>query len=161
MNQSIAKLHSSSASPSTFQQQLSLANMVRIQLINHIERDLVLPVIGNDFVFGILEDNFSKGLIRNQALVGLRFFSSGESATISWSKGTFAQQLASQDFPFDAQMSYLAKPGEAQAVRVLGSARGFLITDSQLAPAIPLSAIGFLEIPIKQTSVVVHLASRR
>jgi hypothetical protein len=127
---------------------ISSCNLVRLQLINGSNRELVDPKLGRDFLAGILEDRKSLGIFRRSILRSVEFAFDPElgSEEMKYTRLAMGEILSNQDFPAQAKIYYLEPGASAQQITAIGIAKGFLFTDCYLNPVIPIAALGQIEL---------------
>jgi hypothetical protein len=123
-------------------------NLVRLQLLNGSSREFTNPQLGRDFLAGTLEDGKSLGVFRRSILRSVEFAFEPElaSQSLQYTRRAIGELLASQQFPSLAKVGYLETEAPVQKIRLIGVARGFLFTDYYLNPAIPIAALGQIEL---------------
>ena len=127
---------------------LAGCNLVRLHLMDGTSRELTYPKLGREFVSGNLEDGHTLGFFRKESLRAVEFVNARNQNLdpIAYTRRAIGELLALQPFPVVARFSYLGKDAAMQQSRVLGVARGFMLTDSPGMLAIPLAALSVLEI---------------
>jgi hypothetical protein len=123
-------------------------NLVRLQLLGGSCRELTDPKLGRDFLAGTLEDGKSLGIFRRSFLRSVEFALEPElsSDTLQYTRKAIGELLIGQHFPTQAKLGYLEPEAASQKIRLVGVARGFLFSDYYQNPAIPISALGLIEI---------------
>ena len=123
-------------------------NLVRLQLLEGSSRELTNPKLGREFFSGTLEDGKSVGVFRRSILRSVEFTHRPElsSQSLQFTRRAIGELLTEQHFPTQAKLGYLEPKAPAQAIRLIGVARGFLFTDYLLNPAIPLASLGLIEL---------------
>jgi hypothetical protein len=127
---------------------IASCNLVRLQLLNGSSREFTDPQLGRDFLTGTLEDGQSIGVFRRSILRSVEFAFEPELASkiLHYTRKAIGELLVTQQFPSMAKLGYLENEGPVQKIRLIGVARGFLFTDYFLNPAIPIAALGQIEI---------------
>jgi hypothetical protein len=127
---------------------LASCNLLRLHLMDGSSRELTGPKLGREFVSGNLEDGYTLGFFRKESLRAVEFTNAQNQnfGPLSFTRRAIGELLALQPFPALARYSYLGKDAAMQQSRVLGVARGFLLTDSVGNLAIPLAALSVLEL---------------
>ena len=125
-------------------------NLVRLQLLDGSCRTISNPKLGREFLAGQLEDGKALGLFRKSILRSAEFVldSSLETSRMEYTRKAIGELLSATTFPTLARVRYLEPQANFQLVRFLGTARGFIFTDSQANPAIPIAGLGSLEIEL-------------
>lgn len=125
-------------------------NLVRLQLLDGSSRELSAPTLGRDFLAGNLEDGKTLGVFRRSILRSVQFETHIEVATrtLDYTRKAIGELLASRQFPALAQVSYLEPRTKPQQLRLIGISRGFLFTDYLQNPAIPIAALGSIELGV-------------
>jgi hypothetical protein len=125
-------------------------NVVRLQLLDGSSRELTDPTLGRDFLAGNLEDETTFGLFRRSILRSVKFETQGGVATrtLEYTRKAIGELLASRQFPAVAQVSFLEQRPKLQHLRLIGISRGFLFTDFLQNPAIPIAALGSIELGV-------------
>ena len=125
-------------------------NVVRLQLLDGSSRELTAPTLGRDFLAGNLEDEKTVGVFRRSILRSVQFeFQVGVvTRTLEYTRKAIGELLASRQFPALAQVSYLEPRTKLQQLRLIGISRGFLFTDYLQNPAIPIAALGSVELRV-------------
>ena len=125
-------------------------NLIRLQLLDGSSRELTAPTLGRDFLAGNLEDQKTLGVFRRSILRSVQFETHHNVATraLEYSRKTIGELLVSRQFPALAQVSYLEPRDHPQQLRIVGISRGFLFTDFLQNPAIPISALGSIELRV-------------
>lgn len=123
-------------------------NLVKLQLLNGVCRELSSPKLGRDFLAGELEDGKSFGVFRRSTLRSVEFLDKPElsSHPLQYTRGAIGELLARQRFPTQAKVCYLEPQSPEQSIRLIGVARGFLFTDYYQNPAIPIASLGSIEL---------------
>lgn len=125
---------------------LWLTNQIRVVTSQGISRELSSPMVGRDFLSGLLEDSKTIGFFRKSTLRLIEpRIPEGESGSVVFTRKTLAEQLQLLQFPTVANFVY--RDGElSTSAYLLGAARGFLICDQIGQPVIPIAALGQIEI---------------
>lgn len=123
-------------------------NLVKLQLLNGTFRELSNPKLGRDFLAGELEDGKSFGVFRRSVLRSVEFVIQPEARLqrMQYTRGAIGELLARQIFPAQAKLGYLEPEPAVQSFGLIGVARGFLFTDYYQNPAIPIAALGSIEL---------------
>lgn len=127
---------------------ISNCNLIRLQFLIGSCRELTSPKLGRDFVAGILEDGKSFGVFRKSVLRSVEFARLSEpiAPVIEYTSKTIGELIAGQLFPTRAKLRYLEPEPKDQNIKLFGVARGFLFTDLVQHPAIPIAALGSIEL---------------
>ena len=135
---------------STLRSLMANSNLVRLQLLDGSHRELTSPTLGRDFLAGDLEDEMTLGIFRRSILRSVQFESQISLATraLEYSRKAIGELLANGQFPAIAQVSFLEPRTQLQTLRLLGISRGFLFTDYFQNPAIPIAALGSIELRV-------------
>jgi hypothetical protein len=130
--------------------QIINCNVVRLQLLDGSSRELTTPTLGRDFLAGNLEDEKTVGVFRRSILRSVQFeIQVGVvTRTLEYTRKAIGELLASRQFPALAQVSYLEPRTKPQQLRLIGIFRGFLFTDYLQNPAIPIAALGSVELRV-------------
>ena len=125
-------------------------NLVRLQLLDGSSRELTCPTLGREFLAGDLEDEKTLGVFRRSILRSVQFETQIDSTTraLEYTRKAIGELLASRQFPALAQVSYLEPRTKPQQLRLIGISRGFLFTDYLQNPAIPIAALGSIELKL-------------
>jgi hypothetical protein len=125
-------------------------NLVRLQLLDGSSRELSAPTLGRDFLAGNLEDEKTLGVFRRSILRSVQFEThiGVSTRTLSYTRKAIGELLASRHFPSVAQVSYLEPRSKLQHLRLIGISRGFVFTDFLQNPAIPIAALGSIELGV-------------
>ena len=125
-------------------------NLVRLQLLDGSCRELAAPTLGRDFLAGRLEDEKTLGVFRRSILRSVEFETQTglPSRALEYSRKAIGELLASGQFPALARVGYLEPRSQPQQLRLIGVARGFLFTDYLQNPAIPIAALGSIELKV-------------
>jgi hypothetical protein len=125
-------------------------NLVRLQLLDGSCRELAAPTLGRDFLAGNLEDEKTLGVFRRSILRSVEFETQMglPSRALEYSRKAIGELLASGQFPALARVGYLEPRAQPQQLRLIGVARGFLFTDYLQNPAIPIAALGSIELRV-------------
>jgi hypothetical protein len=125
-------------------------NVVRLQLLDGSSRELSTPTLGRDFLAGNLEDEKTLGVFRRSILRSVQFETQVGvvTRTLEYTRKAIGELLASRQFPSLAQVSYLEPRTKPQQLRIIGISRGFLFTDYLQNPAIPIAALGSVELRV-------------
>ena len=125
-------------------------NLIRLQLLDGSSRELTAPTLGRDFLAGNLEDQKTLGVFRRSILRSVQFETQNSVATraLEYSRKTIGELLVSRQFPALAQVSYLEPRAHLQQLRIVGTSRGLLFTDFFQNPAIPIAALGSIELRV-------------
>lgn len=128
--------------------QIANCNLLRLQLLDGNCRELTNPELGRDFVAGTLEDNRSLGIFRQSVLRSMQFASQPDlvSDAIKFTRLGIGELLTNRSFPAQAKIYYLESGKAVQRVGLIGVSRGFLFTDYYQNPAVPIAALGVIEI---------------
>ncbi len=123
-------------------------NLIRLQLLDGSSRELTAPSLGRDFLAGNLEDEKTLGVFRRSILRSVQFETQNSIATtaLEYTRKAIGELLVSRQFPALAQVSYLEPRVHLQQLRIVGISRGFLFTDFLQNPAIPIAALGSIEL---------------
>ena len=123
-------------------------NLVRLQLLDGGCRELAAPTLGRDFLAGRLEDEKTWGVFRRSILRSVEFETQIglETKPMEYTRKAIGELLASGQFPALARVGYLEPRSQPQQLRLIGIARGFLFTDYLQNPAIPIAALGSIEL---------------
>lgn len=129
---------------------ISNGNLIRLQLLDGSSRELVDPKLGRDFLAGTLEDGKTFGVFRKSILRSVEFVNEQErsSKNTEYTRRAIGELLAGRQFPALARIRYLEPQASGQQVRLIGVSRGFLMTDFYGSPAIPIAALGSLELEL-------------
>lgn len=129
---------------------ISNGNLIRLQLLDGSSRELVDPKLGRDFLAGTLEDGKTFGVFRKSILRSVEFVNEQErsSKNTEYTRRAIGELLAGRQFPALARIRYLEPQASGQQVRLIGVSRGFLMTDFYGSPAIPIAALGSLELQL-------------
>ena len=124
------------------------SNLVRVQLANGSTRELTSPVLGRDFVAGMLEDGITKGFFRFSQVRSIEFMQDLDSvsACLLTTRRTMGELLAKELFPRTIAFAYQADGGKLQRATVTGVYRGLMFTDFANSPAIPTAALAIVEL---------------
>jgi len=125
-------------------------NLVRLQLLDGSFRELTAPNLGRDFLVGTLEDEKTLGVFRRSFLRSVQFETQidGSTRTLEYTRKAIGELLASRQFPALAQVSYLEPSSQLHQLRLIGICRGFLFTDFFQNSAIPIAALGSIELRV-------------
>jgi len=125
-------------------------NLVRLQLLDGSSRELTSPTLGREFLAGDLEDEKTLGVFRRSILRSVQFETQIGSTTraLGYARKAIGELLANGQFPTLAQVSYLEPRTKPQQLRLIGISRGFLFTDYLQNPAIPIAALGSVELRV-------------
>jgi hypothetical protein len=125
-------------------------NLVRLQLLDGSSRELTSPTLGREFLAGDLEDEKTLGVFRRSILRSVQFETHHNVATraLEYTRKAIGEMLVSRQFPALAQVSYLEPRVHLQQLRIVGISRGFLFTDFLQNPAIPIAALGSIELKL-------------
>lgn len=125
-------------------------NQVRLHLLDGGSRELANPKLGRDFLSGTLEDGCALGVFRKSALRTVEFSHQAQlsSNQLEHTRRAIGELLASQQFPTLARIRYLELQAAPQQVHLVGVARGFLFSDFSGNPAIPIAALGVIELEL-------------
>jgi hypothetical protein len=125
-------------------------NLVRLQLLDGSSRELTCPTLGREFLAGDLEDEKTLGVFRRSILRSVQFETQIGSTTraLEYTRKAIGELLANGQFPALAQVSYLEPRTKPQQLRLIGISRGFLFTDFLQNPAIPIAALGSIELKL-------------
>ena len=125
-------------------------NLVRLQLLDGSSRELSAPTLGRDFLAGNLEDEKTLGVFRRSILRSVQFEThiGVSTRTLAYTRKAIGELLASRKFPAVAQVSYLEPRSKLQPLRLIGISRGFVFTDFLQNPAIPIAALGSIELGV-------------
>ena len=125
-------------------------NLIRLQLLDGSSRELTAPSLGRDFLAGNLEDEKTLGVFRRSILRSVQFETQNSIATttLEYTRKAIGELLVSRQFPALAQVSYLEPRVHLQQLRIVGISRGFLFTDFLQNPAIPIAALGSIELRV-------------
>jgi hypothetical protein len=126
----------------------SAINYLRVQLQDGSTREITHPKLSRDFVSGILEDSKTKGYFRRSCIRSMEFLNdqNDDLPKLCFTRKALGEQLMEIQFPGRFRVSYREGPATFQKVLVVGIFRGFLVTDSELNTAIPIAALGAIEI---------------
>ncbi len=124
------------------------SNLVRVQLANGATRELTSPVLGRDFVAGMLEDAITKGFFRYGQIRSIEFMQDLDSlsAYLLTTRRTMGELLAKELFPRTIAFAYQADGGKLQRAMATGVYRGLMFTDFINSPAIPIAALALVEL---------------
>jgi len=130
--------------------QMTNCNLVRLQLLDGSSRELTTPTLGRDFLAGYLEDEKTIGVYRSSILRSIRFetIKVSESSRLEYTQRTIGELMGKQRFPVLARVGYLEPKTKPQQLRLIGVARGLLFTDYYQSPAIPIAALGSIELKL-------------
>ena len=125
-------------------------NLIRLQLLDGSSRELTAPTLGRDFLAGNLEDEKTLGVFRRSILRSVQFETQNSVATraLEYTRKAIGEMLVSRQFPALAQVSYLETRDHRQQLRIVGISRGFVFTDFLQNPAIPIAALGSIELGV-------------
>ena len=125
-------------------------NLVRLQFLDGSCRELASPTLGRDFLAGNLEDEKTLGVFRRSILRSVEFetHTGLPSRALEYSRKAIGELLASGQFPALARVGYLEPGAQPQQLRLIGVNRGFLFTDYLQNPAIPIAALGSIELRV-------------
>ena len=123
-------------------------NLVRLQLLDGSSRELTAPTLGRDFLAGNLEDEKTLGVFRRSILRSVRFETQTGVTTraLEYTRKAIGELLVSRQYPALVHVSYLEPRTDHQQLRIVGISRGFLFTDFLQNPAIPIAALGSIEL---------------
>jgi hypothetical protein len=141
------KLQKSSTSSSALELGISQATLLRIQLLSGSLREVTQPLIGRDFVAGLLEDGLTSGFIRKEAISSIEFsVQSRSSIRLVWTRRTLGEQLREISFPTSALVQFRDFSSKPQRLQLIGCIRGFLVLDYPNKPTVPIKAVSLLEL---------------
>jgi hypothetical protein len=125
-------------------------NLVRLQLLDGSYRQLAAPTLGRDFLAGRLEDEKTLGVFRRSILRSVEFETQIGLASrpLEYTPRAIGELLARGQFPALARVGYLEPGAKLQQLRLIGIARGFVFTDYLQNPAIPIAALGSIELKV-------------
>jgi hypothetical protein len=126
----------------------STIKALRVQLQDGSTREITHPKLSRDFVSGILEDSKTKGYFRRSCIASVEFLNDEKDdlPELCFTRKALGEQLLEIQLPALFRLSYREGSAAFQKVLVVGIFRGFLVTDSELNKAIPLAALGAIEI---------------
>lgn len=129
---------------------ITRCNFVRLQLLDGSCRELATPTLGRDFLAGSLEDEKTLGVFRLSILRSVEFETQIGlvSRGLEYTRRAIGELLTSGQFPALAQVGYLEPRTKFQQLRLIGVDRGFLFTDYYQNPAIPIAALGSIELRV-------------
>jgi hypothetical protein len=144
----ILELQENSSFSSELLSRLKTCNLLRIQLLDGSTRELTNPTLGRDFVSGLLEDQKSIGHFRRSILRSIEFSEDTEanSAVLSYTRRSVGELLIASGLPREIRFRYLEEHASFQRCRAIGVIRGFIVSDYQLSPAIPIAALSAIEV---------------
>jgi hypothetical protein len=144
----ILELQENSSFSSELVSGLKTCNLLRLQLLDGNTRELTNPTLGRDFVSGLLEDQKSMGHFRRSILRSIEFSEDTElnSAVLSYTRRSVGELLIASGFPRTIRFRYLEDRSSFQSCRAIGVVRGFIVSDYQLNPAIPIAALSAIEV---------------
>lgn len=127
---------------------ITSCNLVRLQLLDGSSRELTAPTLGRDFLAGNLEDEKTLGVFRRSILRSVRFETQTGVTTraLEYTRKAIGELLVSRQYPALVHVSYLEPRNDHQQLRIVGISRGFLFTDFLQNPAIPIAALGSIEL---------------
>jgi hypothetical protein len=130
--------------------QINNSNLVRLQLLDGSCRELVAPILGRDFMAGCLEDEKTLGVFRRSIVRSVQFETQIglESRPLEYTRKAIGELLVNERFPALAHVGYLEPRTKLHQLRLIGVARGFLFTDYYQNPAIPIAALGSIELKV-------------
>lgn len=141
------ELQENSTSSSALELSISQATMLRIQLLGGSQREVTVPLIGRDFVSGLLEDGLTRGFIRKESITSLDFtMQSHSNIRLVWTRRTLGEQLREFNFPIRALVSFRDVVSKPQRLQLIGYARGFLVLDYPNRPLVPVAAVSAIEL---------------
>lgn len=125
-------------------------NLVRLQLLDGTSRELASPKLGRDFLYGTLEDGTTLGVFRKSTLRSVEFSQQRQlsSNQLEYTRRAIGELLAGRQFPALARIRFLEPQAAPQQVHLVGITRGFLFTDYFGNPAIPIAALGTIELEL-------------
>lgn len=128
----------------------SKCNLIRLRLLDGSSRELVNPKLGRDFLAGTMEDGQALGVFRKSILRSVEFANEMDlsSHLLELTRRAIGELLAGKQFPALARIRYLESQAAEQKVHLLGVIRGFVVTDFYTNPAIPIAALGSLELEL-------------
>ena len=129
---------------------LTNCNTVRLQLLDGSCRELASPTLGRDFLAGNLEDEKTLGVFRRSIVRSVQFENhiGLPSRVLEYTRRAIGELLANRQFPAVARVGYLEPRAQPQQLRLIGVARGFVFTDYLQNPAIPIAALGSIELKV-------------
>lgn len=129
---------------------ITTCNLIRLQLLDGSYRELASPTLGRDFLAGNLEDDKTLGVFRRSILRSVQFETQTDAASRSmeYTRRAIGELLSNGSFPSVAEVSYLEPRMHLQKLRLIGVSRGFLFTDFLQNPAIPIAALGSIELRV-------------
>ena len=128
----------------------SNCNLVKLQLLDGTTRELAYPKLGRDLLAGTLEDGQAFGVFRRSILRSVEFDYQPElsSDRLEYTRRAIGELLSAKQFPVLARIAYLETQASKQRVQLLGVSKGFLITNFLGNPAVPISALGSIELEL-------------
>ena len=131
-----------------FETVLAECNLLRLTLMDGSIRELTCPKLGREIVSGSLEDGQTLGFFRRSTIRSVEFdkHPSQDSSAVAYTRKAFGELLASQPFPVMAKVAFLEQHARIHHARILGVTRGFLVISNPQTSAIPLAAIGSVEL---------------
>lgn len=124
-----------------------LTNQMGLVTAAGTHRELTNPIIGRDFVAGLLEDRKTTGYFRKSTLRQIELLPPNDSSVaLCFSRKTLAEQLQLISYPRLATLTYRESKSTSGNFFILGVARGFMISDQIYNPAIPIAALSQVEI---------------
>jgi hypothetical protein len=123
-------------------------NTLRVQFSDGSTREITHPKLSRDFVSGVMEDSMTMGFFRKSYIRGIEFLFDNQShlPELSFTRKALGEQLLDVQMPSRFRVSYREGDKANQAIEVVGIYRGFLITDSLLNRAVPLTALKAIEV---------------
>ena len=128
----------------------SNCNLVKLQLLDGTTRELAYPKLGRDLLAGTLEDGKAFGVFRKSTLRSVEFANQPElsSDRLEYTRRAIGELLSAKQFPALARIAYLESQASKQRVQLLGVTKGFLITNYFGNPAVPIAALGSIELEL-------------
>jgi hypothetical protein len=124
------------------------ANRIQVDLAAGSTRELTEVKIGRFFVFGLLEDKQSWGLIRVSSVLALKLQSDSHYAgsAVTWTRKAAGELIGLLNLPAPAVIGFREQPRNSLELVLLGATKALVATDSYKFPYVPFQAISYLEI---------------
>ncbi len=142
------ELQNRSGYSSEFDLMFRTANTLRVELLDGTKREVVSPKLGRDYISGALEDEKTFGVFLKRSCKSIEFGFVADPGLkeLVFTRNTVGETLTQLEYPAQMRVQYLDDRSRFQNIRTLGIYRGFLVTDYYLNPAIPLAALGAIEV---------------